>query len=50
VAVVALTAIVSAVCTPKFETVLVVKSISAVDTDGEPVGELFSDVCEGFFN
>jgi hypothetical protein len=44
---VALAAIVSAGCTPKPETVLVVKSISAVDTDGEPVGDLFSDVCQG---
>jgi hypothetical protein len=47
VAAVALTAIVSAACTPKPETVLVVASISAVDTDGEPTGDLFSDVCEG---
>lgn len=34
-------------CTPKPETVLAVTSISAVDTDGEPVGDLFSDVCKG---
>lgn len=47
VAAVALAAIVSAGCTPEPETVLVVQSISAVDTDGEPVGDLFSDVCQG---
>jgi hypothetical protein len=34
-------------CTPKPETVLVVNSVSAVDAAGEPVGELYSDVCEG---
>lgn len=39
--------LISGGCTPKPETVLVVQSISAVDTDGEPVGELFSDVCQG---
>src|SRR5512147_1017898 len=47
VAAVALAAIVSAGCTPEPETVLVVTSISAVDTEGEPVGDLFSDVCQG---
>ena len=34
-------------CTPKPETVLAVTSISAVDADGDPVGDLFSDVCNG---
>ena len=43
----ALVAFISVGCTPKPETVLVVTSVSAVDVDGEPVGDLFSDVCQG---
>lgn len=34
-------------CTPKPETVIVIESITAIDTDGEPIGDLFSDVCRG---
>jgi hypothetical protein len=34
-------------CTPKPETVLLVTQLSAVNADGEPVGDLFSDVCQG---
>lgn len=43
----AFAALVSAGCTPKPETVLVVNSVSAVDVDGEPIGDLSSDVCQG---
>ncbi len=47
VAALALTGMALPGCTPKPETVLVVTSIAAVDADGEPVGDLFSDVCLG---
>lgn len=43
----ALAALASVGCTPEPETILVVNSVSAVDATGEPVGELFSDVCQG---
>ncbi len=34
-------------CTPKPRTILVIDSIDALDPDGNPVGELYSDVCAG---
>jgi len=34
-------------CTPKPETVLFITRVSAVNAEGEPVGDLFSDVCQG---
>lgn len=34
-------------CTPEPKTVLVIESLNAVNDEGEPIGDLFSDVCEG---
>jgi hypothetical protein len=34
-------------CTPKPETIVVVESINALDEEGKPIGDLFSDVCRG---
>lgn len=34
-------------CTPEPKTILVVESISAIDSKGDAVGDLFSDVCTG---
>ena len=31
--------------TPKPETVVLIESINAINEDGEPLGDLFSDVC-----
>ncbi len=39
--------VVLAGCTPKPETIVVIESINAIDPEGKPVGDLFSDVCKG---
>ena len=46
--VLALTALVAlAGCTPQPETIIVIDSINALDAEGHPIGDLFSDVCRG---
>jgi hypothetical protein len=47
VAALALAGLTLAGCTPEPETIIVIESLSAVDVEGEPTGDLFSDVCEG---
>ena len=34
-------------CMPKPETIVVIESINAIDSEGKPIGDLFSDVCKG---
>ena len=42
-----LTGLTLAGCTPEPKTILVIDSINAVDSEGEPAGDVFSDVCQG---